>query len=78
MYDVALSTFVALFVIIDPLGNVPIFMALTKGTDLSHQRKMAIKGTITAFIVLSAFAWFGSDFLQLLESACRRLESRVA
>lgn len=66
MYDVALTTFVALFVIIDPLGNVPIFMALTKGTDLAHQRLMAIKGTITAFLVLSAFAWFGSDFLHLL------------
>ena len=66
IYDVALSTFVALFVIIDPIGNVPIFMALTKGTDIAHQRVMAIKGTIMAFVVLSFFAWFGADFLNLL------------
>lgn len=66
MSDIAISAFIAMFVIIDPIGNVPIFMALTKGTAHRYQRLMAIKGTIVAFFVLTFFAWFGADFLALL------------
>jgi multiple antibiotic resistance protein len=66
MYDIAISAFIAMFVIIDPIGNVPIFMALTKDTTHQHQRAMAVKGTAVAFVVLAFFAWFGSGFLDLL------------
>ncbi|MBT3556798.1 MAG: MarC family protein [Rhodospirillales bacterium] len=66
MYEVAISAFITMFVIIDPIGNVPIFMALTKGTEHRYQRAMAIKGTLVAFLVLAFFAWFGSDLLSLL------------
>ncbi len=66
MYEVALSAFVALFVIIDPIGNTPIFVALTQGTDSKHRRAMAIKGPLVAMLILTLFAWVGTDLLGIL------------
>jgi len=66
LYEIALSAFLALFVIIDPIGNAPIFATLTQGTDNKHRRVMAIKGPIVAMVILAGFAWFGSDLLGLL------------
>ena len=66
MHEVALSAFVALFVIIDPIGNAPIFVALTQGTDTKHRRAMAIKGPFVAMLILTLFAWVGSDLLGIL------------
>ncbi|MCP4433544.1 MAG: MarC family protein, partial [Gammaproteobacteria bacterium] len=59
--ETALSAFVALFVIIDPVGNAPIFVALTEGTNSKFRRIMAIKGPVVAMLILSTFAWIGSD-----------------
>ncbi|WP_206378187.1 MarC family protein [Sneathiella limimaris] len=64
--DVALTAFVTLFVIIDPLGLLPIFISVTKGTTLSHQRRMAIKGTLIGGAMLLFFALLGDKFLALL------------
>ena len=64
--DVALTAFVTLFVIIDPIGLLPIFIGLTKGTSLSHQRRMAIKGTLIGGATLIFFALLGDRFLSLL------------
>ncbi len=64
--DVALTAFVTMFVIIDPIGLLPIFISLTKGTSISHQRKMAIKGTLIGGATLLFFALLGDRFLSLL------------
>ncbi len=66
LYETALSAFVALFVIIDPVGNAPIFVALTEGADSKFRRIMAIKGPVVAMLILSTFAWIGSDLLGFL------------
>lgn len=64
--EVAITAFVTLFVIIDPIGLVPIFIALTKDTDKAHQRRMALKGTLIGGIILLFFALLGDRFLELL------------
>ncbi len=66
LFETALSAFVALFVIIDPIGNAPIFVALTDGTDTKYRRTMAIKGPVVAMLILSTFAWVGIDLLGFL------------
>ena len=66
MYEIFVSAFVALFVIIDPPGIAPVFASLTNGTSAQHQRRMAIKGTIIAMFILIFFAFFGRNFLGLL------------
>jgi len=66
MLDYAIPAFVTLFVIIDPIGLVPIFIALTQESNLSHKRKMARNGCFIAFIILLAFALFGKSLLTSL------------
>ncbi len=64
--DIAVPAFATLFVIIDPVGLVPIFMALT--TDLDHNSKNAIawRSVIFATAVLLAFAFAGHAVLGFL------------
>jgi multiple antibiotic resistance protein len=66
MYEIFISSFVALFVIIDPPGVAPVFAGLTQDTPAKHQRTMAIKGVLIATLILIFFAFMGEDFLSLL------------
>ena len=66
MYETFLSAFIALFVIIDPVGIAPVFAGLTQDTPASHQRKMAIKGTFIGTLILIFFAFAGKPFLAAL------------
>ena len=66
MYEIFVSAFIALFVIIDPVGIAPVFAGLTQGTPASHQRKMAIKGTFIGTLILVFFAFAGKPFLAAL------------
>ena len=56
-----LEVFVTLFVIMDPPGTVPVFLALT-GTMTARQRKRAARQAIlVAFGVIVVFALFGQQ-----------------
>lgn len=66
MFDFALSAFVTLFVIIDPLSNMPIFVGLTKGADNKQRIIWAIRATLVAMFVLVLFSLFGSKLLGFL------------
>ena len=66
LYEVFLSAFVALFVIIDPPGIAPVFAGLTQDAPASHQRKMALKGVFIGTLILVFFAFMGKPFLGLL------------
>lgn len=66
MMELFVTAFVTLFVIIDPIGIAPIFAALTEKADKAFQRKMAIKGTLVAGIILGFFAIAGKPFLAAL------------
>ena len=66
MTEVALTAFATLFVVIDPLGNLPIFVALTRGEAARHKRRMAFKGVAIAAAVFAFFALVGARLLDLL------------
>ena len=66
MLDVILHAFTTLFVVIDPLGLVPVLLALTTGMPAAERRRMALKGTLIAGVILLAFALFGDSLLGLL------------
>ncbi len=66
MLDVILHAFTTLFVVIDPLGLVPVLLALTAGMPAAERRRMALKGTLIAGVILLAFALFGDTLLGLL------------
>ncbi|WP_353217661.1 MarC family protein [Sandarakinorhabdus sp.] len=66
MVQLFISAFVTLFVVIDPLGCVPIFSSLTAGTSPRHRSQMAVRSSLIATGVLVAFALGGEAFLSAL------------
>ena len=58
-----ITAFVTLFVIIDPIGLMPLFVALTQGVPAHKRRAIALRACITAFSVLALFAFLGEAVL---------------
>lgn len=64
--DYLLNGFVTLFVTVDPPGLAPIFIALTARMTTEERRKVAVRSTIVAALVLLFFAVAGAKVLALL------------
>jgi multiple antibiotic resistance protein len=58
-----ITSFVTLFVIIDPIGLTPLFVALTQGMTVKQRRAIAIRATLTSAGILALFAIFGEALL---------------
>lgn len=61
--DDAINTFATLFVVIDPVGNTPIFLALTAGLSAAARRRIAMRGMAIACAILLLFALAGDAVL---------------
>ena len=66
MWDLFLSAFITLFVVIDPPGCAPIYAGLVKGASRSQATAMAVRATGIATLILLIFALFGEDLLGAL------------
>ncbi|MEW6904041.1 MarC family protein [Trueperella pyogenes] len=53
------SAFATLLVIIDPPGNVPVFMALTRSLGKNERKKAAFQANFIALVLLLLFGLFG-------------------
>lgn len=62
----AVTAFTALFVIIDPIGLAPIFVALTAGMTQQARRAIAIRACLIAAGLLVAFGLAGEAILTFL------------
>ena len=60
------ETFVTLFVITDPLGNAPIFVAITRNLTPHERQRAAIRAVVAAGILIVGFAAFGEFVLRYL------------
>ncbi|NHQ75845.1 NAAT family transporter [Roseovarius gahaiensis] len=58
-----ITAFVTLFVIIDPIGMTPLFVALTQGMNSTKRRAIAVRACITSVLILIVFAAFGEAVL---------------
>lgn len=58
-----ITALVTMFVVIDPIGIAPLFLALTQGMDAAKRRRIAIRATLVAAFVLMLFAFFGEALL---------------
>lgn len=61
-----INEFVMMWVLIDPIGTVPVFLLATRGMRPAQQRQIAIRSTCTAAAVLLFFALGGQIFLKAL------------
>ncbi len=55
----------SVFFLVDPFAAIGSFLAITAGADASRRRRMARKGAITCFIVLTSFALAGQVIFRL-------------
>ena len=68
------EVFVTLFVIMDPVGTVPIFLSLTRGRSAASLRKAAWQAVLVSFGVITAFAVFGQQVLHYLHISLAALQ----
>lgn len=66
MLDYLLNALVTLAVTIDPVGLAPIFLALSRGMTSDQRRQTAVRASITAMVVLFAFALAGEQLITFL------------
>jgi MarC family membrane protein len=70
----ALSAFVLLLLVLDPLGSLPIFIAVMQSVAPERRRIVALREVAIAFAVLVLFMLGGRGFLRLMHLSERSLE----
>jgi multiple antibiotic resistance protein len=68
------SAFVTIFVVMDPVGTVPMFLSLTRDQKPAQQHRAALQATAVAASVVYSFALFGQEVLHLLGISVAALE----
>lgn len=71
LYGSAVATMI---VIIDPFGNLPIFMSLTARTSEKQRRRTALVSNLIAFGLLIAFGFFGAQMFNALGISTQALQ----
>jgi len=56
---------IALFIIVDPFGNIPIFMGLTENVPESKRKKVYNTAVIVGTVLLLVFAFTGTEILNI-------------
>jgi len=60
------SAFVLLFLVVDPFGNVPFFVAALKDVDPDRRRRVIVRELLIAYGVMVLFLFAGRPFLEIL------------
>jgi len=61
-----LSAALLLFLILDPLGTIPVFLSLLKPLAPRRQRVVLVRELLIALVVLMGFLWGGKYALELM------------
>ena len=60
------SAIVLLFLVIDPFGDVPFFVAALNNVDPARRRRVIIRELLIAYAVMVVFLFFGQPLLRVL------------
>jgi multiple antibiotic resistance protein len=66
MLEVFIQAFVLYFVVIDPIGNTPLFMSITQNQSGKDKIRTAFEGIVIATVVLISFSIMGQFILSYL------------
>src|SRR5581483_3330045 len=66
MVHLFLDSLVILLVVVDPIGLAPIFGAITQGGSREYRRRMALRGSFIAALILVTFVFVGGNLLAAL------------
>ncbi|HVW06692.1 MAG TPA: MarC family protein [Vicinamibacterales bacterium] len=61
-----LSAIITLFLIMDPLGNVPLFLSVLRGVPAARRRAVLVREVLLAYVVLLVFLVAGGSVTRYL------------
>ena len=64
--ETILQEFITLWVVIDPIGTLPVFLAVTAGMSPAARRSVAFKSILVSFLILLTFIVLGQIVLESL------------
>ena len=67
MLQLILKASIAIFGVMDPVGNVPVFMSLTDRMSMKERRAIAVKSVARASLILLFFVFFGNWVLDAFQ-----------
>ena len=59
-------TFIPIFVAVDSLGNIPIFVSLTSGLNIKQKKRVIIESIVTATVIAFVFMFIGKFILRIM------------
>lgn len=65
-FELFVSAFVSLFVVVDPFGTAAVFAVLTQSMTRADQRKIALKAVVISLLIMLAFSAFGRILLEYM------------
>lgn len=71
-WNLLFTSFITIVVIMDPVGNVPVYMSLTLGAE-PGRRRFAAQAVLAAAAVIFIFAFFGHYILDYLSISVESL-----
>tara|TARA_R110002072_G_scaffold64203_2_gene159277 strand:+ start:124640 stop:125257 length:618 start_codon:yes stop_codon:yes gene_type:complete len=63
-WDMLISSFIVLWAVIDPVGTVPVFLAVTKNYEAEEKKRIAKNSALVAFTILVFFIVVGEVLLK--------------
>ena len=54
-----ITVFMGFFAMMNPLGNIPVFLGMVKDFDVATQNRVAFRSVMAAFIIIAVFCIFG-------------------
>ncbi|MGC4028973.1 MAG: MarC family protein [Steroidobacteraceae bacterium] len=66
MFEHLFKFFITFIVVVEPIGVIPVFVAMTEGVSDAERRRMARKAVIIAGIIFVLFALGGGAFLRIM------------
>jgi multiple antibiotic resistance protein len=60
-----LSASILLFLVLDPIGNIPLFLSTLKSVDAARHKRIILRELLVAFGILVLFLFFGRYLLLL-------------
>lgn len=60
------SAAILLFLVMDPLGNIPVFLSVLKDVEARRRKWVILRESVIAFVILALFLFFGHNILNVM------------
>lgn len=66
IFEPVIKTFIPIFVAVDAIGNIPIFISMVEGIGKKHRRRVIIESVTTATVIAILFMFIGKWVLRFI------------